>query len=212
MKEDVSIYHLRGWHGTEEKDAEEILKVNFEESLGDTHWLGNGVYFFTTGVGAPLSHALNWAKSEANKRKITRYAILNAEICVNKECILDLIENAGLDIFNEHREFVLRQIRLQKKAFKIPNEEYSDSKVIEHLKQKGGVEVVVCNMYVRFLKDRIEKIQFDLALPLSPEFNNGFESWAEDFLVKDQMAPITSDAPKFFPSEGAGNTQYAMAA
>jgi len=56
------------------------------------------------------------------------------------------------------------------------------------------------------------EIQFDLALPLSPEFNNGFESWAEDFLVKDQMAPITSDAPKFFPSEGAGNTQYAMAA
>jgi len=158
MTDDVSITHLSGWHGADEKDAETITSSTFKESTGNSHWLGEGVYFFTRGIGAPLQHASNWAKTEAYKRKNSRYAVVYAQISVNGESILDLRETVGLEIFNEHREFVLRQIRLQNKSFKHQNEEYSDSKVIEHLKQKAGIEVVVCNMYVQFLRDRIERI------------------------------------------------------
>jgi len=59
----------------------------------------------------------------------------------------------------------------------------------------------------------LPEIQFDLELPLLPEFNNGFESWADSFLVKEQESSFTPVYPKHLPSEDlAGNTQYAMAA
>ena len=53
MKDDIKIIRFTGWHGTDEKNVEEILKNNFQESPGDDQWLGEGVYFFTEGIGNP---------------------------------------------------------------------------------------------------------------------------------------------------------------
>ncbi len=159
MEDDIKIIHFTGWHGADENSLEGIQENNFRESQGDEHWLGEGVYFFTNGIGNPQKHARNWAKIEAYKRKNTRYSVLESHISVNEEVILDLREIAGLELFNNHRSYVLnRLIRGKNKRFRNTNDDYSDGKVIEHLKQVAGIEVVVSNMYVQFGQDRIDKI------------------------------------------------------
>jgi hypothetical protein len=157
MKDDIKIIRFTGWHGTDEKNVEEILKNNFQESPGEDHWLGEGVYFFTNGVGNPEEHAQNWAKSEAHKRRNSRFAVLKADIAVNDDAVLDLRENQGLELFNKHRSYVLNQIRRTGRRFR-GGKVYCDGKVIEHMKKITDLEVIVMNMYVRFLQDRIEKI------------------------------------------------------
>ncbi|MFN8302606.1 MAG: hypothetical protein U0U46_08945 [Saprospiraceae bacterium] len=163
MENDVKIIHLKGWHGTNETNGERILATGFEESQGEDHWLGKGVYFFTEGVGDPKEHAKNWAKSEAHKKKDTRYAVVKAGISVNDEAVLDLRQDRALELFNVHRSYILRQVRQAQREFRIQNDAYSDSKVIEHMKQTAGLEVVISNMYVQFLKDRIENIRSRIA-------------------------------------------------
>ncbi len=159
MKDDVKIIRFTGWHGTDEKNADQILKDSFRESRGNKHWLGEGVYFFTDGVGDPSGHAQNWAKSEARKRNSARFAVLKAGIAVNDDTILDLRENKGLELFNAHKSYILREIRSVHRGFRVRSKAYCDSKVIEHMKQAASLEVVVMNMYVQFLKDRIENIR-----------------------------------------------------
>lgn len=158
MKDDIKIIRFTGWHGTDEKNVEEILKNNFQESPGDDQWLGEGVYFFTEGIGNPSEHAQNWAKSESYKKESSRFGVLEAEVAVNDDAVLDLRANEGLELFNEHRRYILSKIRSTRKRFRVLNESYCDGKVIEHMKQVGDLEVVIANMYVRFLRDRIEKI------------------------------------------------------
>jgi len=159
MTDDIKIIHFAGWHGTDEKNAGEILEINFKESPGDEHWLGEGVYFFTNGLGNPLEHAQNWAISEAHKKKNTRFAVLQADIAVNDSAILDLRQDKGLELFNAHRALVLGKIRKTGRRFSNSSEEYCDGKVLEHMKQVGDLDVVIANMYVRFLQDRVEKIR-----------------------------------------------------
>ena len=159
MEEDIKIVHFTGWHGTDRKNAEEILKNNFLESSGNHHWLGEGVYFFGEGLGKPVIHAAHWAKSEAYKKGYREFAVLEADIAVNDTAILDLREDAGLELFNQHRNFVLRKIRDAHRGFRVPKKAYHDSKVFEHMKQIAGLEVFIMNFYVQFLQDRIEKIE-----------------------------------------------------
>lgn len=158
MENDVKILHFAGWHGTSEESAAQILESNFQESAGPDHWLGDGVYFFTNGLGDPFTHARDWIISEAHKTKISRYAILRAGVHVNDTAILDLRTVEGLELFNQFRRSFLAKVRRGKKGFANPDESYSDSKVIEVMKQKVEIEVVIKNMYVRFGQDRIEKI------------------------------------------------------
>ena len=37
---------LIGYHGTDFANTHTILSDNYQISEGDTHWLGDGVYFF----------------------------------------------------------------------------------------------------------------------------------------------------------------------
>lgn len=158
MEEDIKIIGFDGWHGTDENNVEEILRTNFQESPGDDQWLGEGVYFFTEGIGNPSEHAENWAKSEARKKEISRFGVLKGDVAVNDDAVLDLRANEGLELFNTHRRYILSQIRSTRKKFRVRNESYCDGKVIEHMKQVANFQVVIANMYVRFLRDRIEKI------------------------------------------------------
>ncbi len=158
MKDDVKIIRFGGWHGTVERNEEEILRSNFQESLGVDHWLGEGVYFFTEGVGSPLTHARNWAKSVAHEKRSTKFAVLKASIAVNDDAILDMRQDLGIELFNTHKSFVLREIRRIHKDWKVRNAKYRDGKVFEHMKHILRLEVIIMNMYVRFLLDRIEQI------------------------------------------------------
>jgi hypothetical protein len=158
MEEDIKIVHFTGWHGTDESDAEEILRTNFEVSQGEDHWLGDGVYFFGEGVGNPSLLASSWAKSEAHKKKYLRFAVLKADIAVNDTAVLDLCQAKGIELFDKHRAYVLRQIRRSHRGFRLPDKAYCDSKVFEHIKQVADLEVIVMNFYVQFEENRIQRI------------------------------------------------------
>lgn len=158
MKDDIKIIRFTGWHGTDERNVDEILENNFRESSPDDEWFGGVVYFFMEGIGNPVEHAQNWAKSDAYSKKYSRFVVLEADTAVNDDAVLDLRVKEGLELFDKHRRYVLRQIRLNRRAFRVRKESYCDGKVIEHMKQVANLEVIVANMYVQFLQDRIEKI------------------------------------------------------
>ncbi|MEI6407755.1 MAG: hypothetical protein WCR52_00090 [Bacteroidota bacterium] len=158
MEHDVKIVHFIGWHGADENDLDSIQKNNFRESTGDHHWIGDGVYFFTERIGDPIAHAENWAKSEAYKKKYRRFVVIKASISVNDDAILDLNDTVGLELFNQHRSYVLSALSSKGKSFRTVDVKYSDSKVIEHLKQRAGIEVVIRDFYVQFGEDRKKNI------------------------------------------------------
>lgn len=156
MENEVKIVKYTGWHGTEESVAESVSNNNFQESKGSHHWLGEGVYFFTKGIGDPQKHAIDWVQFQAYEKKYTRYAILEAVACVNDDAVLDLRRQEALEFFNQHREFVLRQLRRGRRGAISPN---IDGKIFEHLRTILDIQVVIKNMYVKLTKeDRIQKI------------------------------------------------------
>ncbi|GET30017.1 hypothetical protein [Prolixibacter sp. SD074] len=60
------MHHFTGHHGTSHRSAKLIIKSNFELSIGDDEWLGNGVYFFIKGISSkPDEQAKKWAIAHA---------------------------------------------------------------------------------------------------------------------------------------------------
>lgn len=58
MADDISI---KGFHGTDEKYVESILNDGFIIKTSDSHWLGNGIYFFNE-----VELAKWWATNPSN--------------------------------------------------------------------------------------------------------------------------------------------------
>jgi len=57
---------MKAFHGTTLESAKAILSEGFAFSLGNEHWLGDGVCFFVDGVGyAPYKAAELWAEYRA---------------------------------------------------------------------------------------------------------------------------------------------------
>lgn len=84
MMFDLKKYHEICYHGTARAAAEEILKVNsFQESKGENHWLGEGIYFFEKDVGQARDFI-------CKARQVKDYSIIEAEIVSEK--LLDLID------------------------------------------------------------------------------------------------------------------------
>ncbi len=90
------------YHGTNYEVGKEIIRTKyFRKSLGDRHWLGDGVYFYSD-----KSYAFRWIyisyrrNNKADRKIITgnsileKYTILSADIEVDKSRIFDLVENA----------------------------------------------------------------------------------------------------------------------
>jgi len=48
----MSVIKIKGYHGTSVNSAELIVKSNYEKSIGDKEWLGDGVYFFIDGLSS----------------------------------------------------------------------------------------------------------------------------------------------------------------
>ncbi|MPM58684.1 hypothetical protein SDC9_105517 [bioreactor metagenome] len=60
------IFSFDGHHGTSFDSAKEIISSNYELSKGNDEWLGDGVYFFVTGVSTKTSElAEKWAIAQS---------------------------------------------------------------------------------------------------------------------------------------------------
>lgn len=186
MNQNINVQCFSGFHGTDAVSARSISEYNFTLSKGDSHWLGDGVYFFIEGIGNPKEHAVNWAKSEAFKKKYNVYAVLNAQITINDEVILDMRKDEGLELFNQYRRFILEALR---KIQRVPKS-YSDGKVFNHFKHKIGVEAIIMNFYVRFLRDRIEKVPSNIPNCTFLCVSNPSDSIAYDTIQTIESGPV----------------------
>ena len=98
------MINFDGYHGTDKAHVRSILTTGFNPSTGDSHWLGDGVYFFIKGKSMhPENQAEQWAILEAwdkktRANKYDSFGVLKAVISVEEDNLLDLTQPSGLEI------------------------------------------------------------------------------------------------------------------
>lgn len=120
---------FRLYHGNTEKVVNEIVKSNQlldkYRSEGDSHYLGNGFYFYDDPV-----QAMVWAKMKVkNRYKDQRWAVLECVINVEEEGILDLDKRDEQDFFFSEMKRLDEEIK--EKDLEIID--YNDSYLCNHL-------------------------------------------------------------------------------
>lgn len=157
---------LSGFHGTSKTNAESIAKGDFRLSLGDAEWLGDGVYFFTEGIPpSPQVHARRWAIATAwNKSEgqflYDEYAVIKAEINVDKDKILDLTALEGIQFFNYLRDRYIKLVA--KDGVRLRRGSFEDGHVINDARSYLNVNIDATkgNFYIKFKTERIFNINF----------------------------------------------------
>ncbi len=99
------IYCEIGYHGTRRDCLDAILREGFRPSIGDKHWLGDGVYFFTE-----LFYAYKW-RYDACKAKTRRpdipfvvdCCIVQAQIVTSNDRVFDMTKFEYYAEFQEWR-------------------------------------------------------------------------------------------------------------
>lgn len=150
-----------GFHGTSLKSAKEILNSSFELSKGDIEWLGNGVYFFISGVSSkPDEQAEKWAKTQAwdknsNSYKYVNYCILKSKINVDDDKFLDLTKEDGLEVL----EYLVSKFESKIKTLG-KKLDYIDGLLINLARGEEilEIDVVKGNFYIKFAEERINRI------------------------------------------------------
>lgn len=111
------MINFDGYHGTDNAHVRSILTTGFKLSVDDSHWLGDGVYFFLKGKSDyPEKQAEQWAISRAwdkdtRSNKYDHFSVLKAEILVEELNFLDLTVPEGLEIFEYIKRKSVDKIR-----------------------------------------------------------------------------------------------------
>ena len=152
----ADTYSILGYHGTYERNIDSILKHNFWESVDHQQWYGDGVYFFVHGLSDPIVAAEQYALDTCYvDRRSDPICVLEANIDVNSDFLLDMTQTAGLHLFNEYRDRLLKKI---KEKVRVPTAAFDDHDIMRHLRKNLGVEFVKGNVYIRFGMQRIAKL------------------------------------------------------
>lgn len=157
---------ITGYHGTDAANLKGIIADGFLESENDT-WLGNAVYFFVEGISALdcSADAANWAKDQSyggygKPKKYHRYVVLETDIPTDDDLMLDLTVRDGARWFNDFRRKYLEQLR---REGKMVQGEVLDSHILNAIREEIGIEFVKGEVYIRFGKDRIDRIHSRIA-------------------------------------------------
>ena len=155
------VLSIEGHHGTSVESATKILTSNYELSIGDDEWLGDGVYFFINGVSSKTSDlAQKWAISQSwdNDKKLLKYneyCVIQSNIEVEESEFLDLTIEDGVEIL----EYLVDRYKEKINSFgkKI---RFIDGLILNLARGEGilPLEVVKGNFYIKFAKERIERI------------------------------------------------------
>lgn len=151
-------HRIEGFHGTSFENAEKVILQDFNPSVGDKEWLGDGVYFFTRGINDnPSNQAEKWsiAQSWDNNKKEYRYkkyAVLKCHIEVDDDNFLDLTTSDGVEVLDYIIEHHMAKMKEIGKKFT-----YIDGFVINFAREEGliPVEVAKGNFYIKFTKERV---------------------------------------------------------
>lgn len=155
---------LEGYHGTDRANCESIITNNFDPSPGDDHWVGNGAYFFVTGISSdPCADAVNWAVAHAwdksaQANRYSQYGILQVLIEVHDEFLLDLSTLEGIQTFNYLRKLFVDKIKQAKK--KLPRGQIQDGHIINKAREELDIriDVVKGDFYFKFTPERVYNI------------------------------------------------------
>ncbi|WP_315016271.1 hypothetical protein [Capnocytophaga leadbetteri] len=111
---------LIGYHGTDFANTHTILSDNYQISEGDTHWLGDGVYFFVESVLTNTEKAIELAEkwaiaqswdNDTKKYKYNQYTVMASKIEVKEENFLDLTTADGLEVLSYLVDRFLKDIK-----------------------------------------------------------------------------------------------------
>ena len=157
----MSFIKFIGYHGTSVNSAQLIIKSNYEKSIGDKEWLGDGVYFFIDGLSSkPNEQAKEWAISQSwdNMRgdyTYKEYCVIKSEIKVFEDNFLDLTKEDGIEILSYLYETFEEKISKLNKSLK-----FIDGLLINLARNEGilPIDVVKGNFYIKFAKERIKRI------------------------------------------------------
>ena len=160
------LNQFEGFHGTSVNSAKEILKFNYNLSIGDNEWIGNGVYFFVTGISSvPAEQAKKWSIAQSwdnilKSHNYKRYCVIKSSIEVDDSNLLDLTKSEGVEILNYFLQCFENKIKRLNKRF-----EYIDGLLINFAREEGilPIDVVKGNFYIKFAKERINN--FNLRTP-----------------------------------------------
>jgi uncharacterized lipoprotein YehR (DUF1307 family) len=154
-------HQFKGYHGTSISSAKEIIKSNYDLSIGDKEWLGNGVYFFIEGINSkPDEQAKNWAIAQSwdNTKleyKYKEYCVIKSIIKVKDDDLLDLTKEEGVEVLNYLLKCFEKKIEKLNKKFN-----YIDGLLINLARSEGilPIDVVKGNFYIKFAQERIKGI------------------------------------------------------
>lgn len=103
-----------GYHGTEIKNVNNILKEGLSHTQRDDHWLGQGFYLYKD-----FALAQWWAKKKF-KQNYNQPAVIKVELVVREEKLLDLDTVEGLNRFFREMK---RLLALTSYRFRFKNDE-----------------------------------------------------------------------------------------
>jgi hypothetical protein len=155
-----------GFHGTDLSNTLSIINEGFVPSIGNDHWIGDGVYFFLEGLSrTPETQAENWAIAQSwdnlyNKRRYNNFVVFEAEISVIDELCLDLRTADGIEVFEYFVNKFVEHIQKTRR-----NLNFVDGLIINLARNDGVLEfkVVIGNFFIKFTKERIERINLRTA-------------------------------------------------
>ena len=168
-------HSIIGYHGTDAANFTNISTNNFRPSVGDSHWLGTGTYFFTDGYPNNLSseHAsAKWAEVEAwdkklKKNRYTACCVIEATISVNKDFFLDLTTSEGMEVFNYYRKSFVETLKKANVKFSSKSLApiFRDGELINQMRNISGMRIDVTrgHFYFKYKEERM--FQADFRLP-----------------------------------------------
>lgn len=160
---------LIGYHGTDFANTHTILSDNYQISEGDTHWLGDGVYFFVESVLTNAEKAIELAEkwaiaqswdNDTKKYKYNQYTVMASKIEVKEENFLDLTTADGLEVLSYLVDRFLKDIKKEQIKGKKGLRFYDG--FLLNLSRKGNflpVDAVKGNFYIKFKNERVNKIE-----------------------------------------------------
>lgn len=157
---------FEGHHGTSFDSAKAIIKSDYKLSIGNLEWLGDGVYFFVPGVSSKTAElAEKWTISQAwdNKKKVllyNQYCIIQSVIKVEESQFLDLTVEDGVEVLTYLADRYKAKIQSAGKKLI-----FHDGLILNLARSEGflPLEVIKGNFYIKFAKERIERINLRIS-------------------------------------------------
>lgn len=160
---------LIGYHGTDFANTHTILSDNYQISEGDTHWLGDGVYFFVESVLTNAEKAIELAEkwaiaqswdNDTKKYKYNQYTVMASKIEVKEENFLDLTTADGIKTLLYLAENFLHLIKNVQRNRKRGLRFYDG--LLLNWARKANIfsfDVIKGNFYIKFKNERVNKIE-----------------------------------------------------